>query len=91
MTLRLKKKDEGWGKSQLGVPRVQTPKPPYVAPKEPVVATRWEQMVDTSTKQHLARTPEGFVYWQNKSSTIDEEGKVTVVLGNSGAPSGKTI
>lgn len=91
MKLRLKKKDEDWGKSQLGAPRVQTPKAPYVAPKEPVLAKDWTQMVDAATKQRLAKTKEGFWYWQNKPSTVDKKGKVTVVLGNSGAPSGKTI
>ena len=91
MKLILKKKNENWGKSQLGAPRVHTPKAPYVPPKEPVVAKHWTQMVDASTKQRLARTPEGFLYWQNMPSTVDKKGKVTVVLGNSGASSGKTI
>ena len=89
MKLILKKKDEDWGKSQLGAPRVQAPKAPYVAPQEPVVATHWTQMVDASTKQRLVRTKEGFFYWKNKVSKSGNT--ATETLGTSGFDTGKTI
>lgn len=91
----LKKKNDKWGKSQLGTPRVHRSKAPSVPPKEPVLATDWAQMVDTSTKQHLARTinrqtNKSFVYWNNKPSLIVDK-VVKVVLGTSSDVTGKTI
>jgi len=88
MKLILKKKNENWGKSQLGAPRVHTPKAPYVPPKEPVVAKHWTQMVDASTKQRLSKTEEGFFYWRDKEA---KTANTNAVLGTSSASSGKTI
>jgi len=89
MKLILKKKNENWGKSQLGAPRVHTPKAQYVPPKEPVLAKHWTLMVDVSTKECLAKTKGGFVYWKNKVSKSGNT--ATETLGTSGFVSGKTI